>query len=247
MYITYKITNIITGDYYIGSHKTNDINDNYWGSGKLIKDSIAKYGIENHKKEIIEIFNNRDESIELEHKLIKQKKQEKDAHLLNMSVGGTSFDYINDNLTFDRVAFGKMASHKKCREENIEKYNLNPNLCLYCGKSLNYEQRHYKFCSSSCSASYNNSNKPHKIIICKYCGKQIVINDGHYNRQFCNNSCSAKYINQHREKTELQKMLLKDKDKIQLLHTSGVSYREIAKQYNTSGNTIKDLLKGKIK
>lgn len=74
MFITYKITNTITSQYYIGSHKTDNINDGYMGSGKLIRDSIKKYGIENHRKEILAVFDNRKDSVDLEHKLVKQKK-----------------------------------------------------------------------------------------------------------------------------------------------------------------------------
>lgn len=95
MYITYKITCIITGKYYIGSHKTDNVQDGYMGSGKFIRDSIAQYGAENHVKEVLGIFKTRAESLQLEHSLIKEKKAKEKELCLNKTSGGYSFDYIN--------------------------------------------------------------------------------------------------------------------------------------------------------
>lgn len=54
-WIIYKTTCLINDKIYIGQHKTKDINDSYLGSGKLIKRAIGKYGINNFRRDILEI------------------------------------------------------------------------------------------------------------------------------------------------------------------------------------------------
>ena len=49
----YKTTNLINDKTYIGQHKCNDVNDNYIGSGILLRRAVEKYGKDNFKKEII--------------------------------------------------------------------------------------------------------------------------------------------------------------------------------------------------
>ena len=41
----YKTTNLINGKIYIGQHKSEEYDSSYYGSGKLIRRAIEKYGI----------------------------------------------------------------------------------------------------------------------------------------------------------------------------------------------------------
>jgi hypothetical protein len=69
-YTIYKTTNLVNGKFYVGKHKTKDLNDGYLGSGKLLKRSIAKYGIDNFHKEILHICESEEQMNTLERILV---------------------------------------------------------------------------------------------------------------------------------------------------------------------------------
>lgn len=92
-YTIYKITNKINNKYYVGKHQTKNLDDDYMGSGKLIKAAIGKYGIENFKKEILHIFDNELEMNTKEKELV--VVSESTYNLIEGGKGG--FSYINKN------------------------------------------------------------------------------------------------------------------------------------------------------
>lgn len=54
----YKTTNIKNEKYYLGKHQTENLEDNYLGSGIALIDAIKKYGKDSFIKEILFIFDN---------------------------------------------------------------------------------------------------------------------------------------------------------------------------------------------
>ena len=109
-YLVYKITNNINNKFYIGCHKTDDKNDGYMGSGKLIKRAISKYGIENFTKEILFECSNENEMFEVEKAQVTLCKES-----YNLKIGGEGgFDFINKtnlNNSKNQCKLGGLASN----------------------------------------------------------------------------------------------------------------------------------------
>jgi group I intron endonuclease len=87
--IIYEIKNKINGKVYIGQHSSDEL-ESYWGSGKLIKYAINKYGIENFERTILERCSTKDELNEREKYWIKEKNSIINGY--NLKDGGTGGD-----------------------------------------------------------------------------------------------------------------------------------------------------------
>lgn len=71
-YIIYKTTNLINDKIYVGYHSTEDINDSYLGSGKLLKQAIKKYGENNFKRDILYVFPTKEEALLKEGEIVNE-------------------------------------------------------------------------------------------------------------------------------------------------------------------------------
>jgi len=88
------------------------------------------------------------------------------------------------------MSAGEVSHNKKL--SNIDNYNKNPKLCLFCDLPILYDKRVNNFCNHSCCASFNSPNiiknleNPwHKN--CANCGKEIT------GIKFCSRDCQKLY------------------------------------------------------
>jgi hypothetical protein len=94
-YYLYKTTCIITNKFYIGVHKTKNLDDGYLGSGKVLQYSIKKYGKDNHTKEILYWFDNKEDMYSKEKEIVNEKLLNEEL-CMNIILGG--YGGFNDNI-----------------------------------------------------------------------------------------------------------------------------------------------------
>jgi hypothetical protein len=120
----YKTTCLVTGRYYVGMHSTNNLDDGYMGSGKRLRYSIRKYGINNHKKEIIKFFETRELLIEAEKEAI-TPEMIIDNNCMNLKGGGEggfSNEKHKENFLTYGVKNGRLACDKKLKEKHGDNF-----------------------------------------------------------------------------------------------------------------------------
>ena len=127
-FYTYKITLLkgsIAGHYYYGQHRTNNLNDGYAGSGRVIKDYFKKYPKIEHQtyiKEIISFYNSLEELNKAEFELIGDKYNT-DPLCLNLIPGGTgkgrNKGYKHSENTIKKISNSNLGKHRS--EETKQK------------------------------------------------------------------------------------------------------------------------------
>lgn len=120
-YFTYRILNNVNGKCYFGVHQTTNIDDGYLGSGRAIKNAIAKYGKENFTKEILQYFDDSVSMYAAEEVLVNEEVVNSPS-TYNMRIGGNGgFDHINDGSTqhLERSHRGSLRGGATTRDKRV--------------------------------------------------------------------------------------------------------------------------------
>ena len=147
-YTVYKTTNKINGKIYIGSHRTKNLNDNYLGSGKYLKYSIEKYGIDSFTKEILFVFDTAEQMYAKEAEIVNEDFI-LEQNTYNLKVGGFGgFDYLNawkDNPTHSNEHMSRMSKlgQPARNAERIERFANDTYRQMWGDMSKRNQQQQY--------------------------------------------------------------------------------------------------------
>lgn len=106
----YKTTNNVNGKIYIGQHRSDDFDPDYYGSGKILKKAIKKYGIENFSVSVLTYCNSKSEMNSLERQLIKIYDSRNPSIGYNIAYGGEGGDLVSCLSEDDHKRFSEMMS-----------------------------------------------------------------------------------------------------------------------------------------
>jgi len=127
--VIYKITNLINGKIYVGKSVKNQ--KNYFGSGKLIKQAINKYGISSFTKEILEVCETLEQLSNREKFWIKELGSQHSGY--NITDGGTGGDTTTNHPNRDEIIekrriknTGKKRTPKFCELMKIHNSKISP-------------------------------------------------------------------------------------------------------------------------
>ena len=110
-YYIYKTTHIESGKFYIGLHKTNNLNDGYLGSGSELKADITLLGKDKFFNEKLEYFDTEKEMIAREEEIV-TKSFIKEHNVYNKMPGGKFGSLERNGLSFKGKAHSNRSKQK---------------------------------------------------------------------------------------------------------------------------------------
>jgi len=122
-YTIYKTTCLINGKKYIGQHITKNLNDEYLGSGTLLRRAIKQYGKENFTKDILYVFDNFDAMNEKEKELITEEIL-LDETYYNLMLGGDAWNSTGTLCVIEKETGQIIRIHKELYSANKHKYEI---------------------------------------------------------------------------------------------------------------------------
>lgn len=123
---------------------------------------------------------------------MKEWTKEEDERVIILLKEGASYAYICDSIG---VTDGALRSRLRKNGINKKTFKAQNKNCLNCNLSFSFNtnskiERNKKFCSNSCSTSYNNKLRPKaECGDCKNCNSKLE----KAHKKYCNNKCQAEY------------------------------------------------------
>lgn len=154
----YKTTCNVTGRWYVGMHSTSNLEDGYMGSGKILRYSIRKYGVENHTKEILEFFETREILILREIEIV-NKELISDGKCMNLKEGGTGGFTNKEHMIMCSKAGGQTHA-KRLLEDEVYRNKMS----LKSSATLKKAHKEGKFLTSLRFNGKTHSDKTKKLI-----------------------------------------------------------------------------------
>lgn len=119
----YKITNKLNGKIYIGKRVSEIFDENYWGSGRILKYAIDKYGINNFDREILQWYNS-DEDLNAGEIFWINKLNSTDKNIgYNLTEGGTggnTIKYLSEEEKLNRLEKIRETNNNKSEDEKLK-------------------------------------------------------------------------------------------------------------------------------
>ena len=127
-YTVYKITNLVNGKIYVGKHQGVDpYADEYFGSGKVIKQALRKYGKENFRKEILYVFETPEEAYIKEREIVDKEFLSRNDTYNQKEGGQGGFDHIDvEQQSILLKELWQNQDFRKKVQESQEKANNDP-------------------------------------------------------------------------------------------------------------------------
>lgn len=173
----YKIRNKVNGKLYIGQHKKSTFNSKYYGSGKIIKQAVKKYGKHQFEIKILRKCDTYEDLNKWEKSYIDQYR--KKYQLYNIDDGGLgisselasqkAIDRWSKTSVKDRQKH--MAPARKAQQEMRENGSYTTKTCNECGARSAHKKSCSKFKEQSIKCDECKSKAGHK----KSCSKFIPI------------------------------------------------------------------------
>lgn len=104
-------------------------------------------------------------------------------------------------MTFSEAGkLGALASLKitaELKQQRIDKYNVEPNLCKFCLIPLAYDKRNNNYCNHNCAAKQLNTTRGYtlsenKIFNCLFCGNDFKAK-GTEDHKYCSRECMSSF------------------------------------------------------